>query len=503
MSDIYTTADYVMSSMSADLNSHIIQDPVSYWMEENTERTDNIFRRDPDMYLDYLQNWDYVKGLVDLYASPMKEILTKDAYKISFNKPELKKYEDFINKSIAEMNLQENLLSSLDTTIYRGAYFKLLTFNKDAKKFNIIDTVKPWKTVYVTRLGQSLGYIRRNSHFIDNSKAIFGAYSLHQKKAIPLESVKNPKLKESIIKQLGGSIDKEDEPDILAYVHYLPRSIFWGQASKLFQIYLNDFILQFLALKDSIRPDLFTVTVQALAKKTVNTARVVQSIEEVLNQGSNLLVQQDPQSMVSQVVFALFNNARVLPAVENYSSISNMDLASLKEKRSQLQQENEELKRQVIANLGAPEELQTGQGNRWEILSRSDRYLNAINSEIAVYENVVKDCVVSMMSLMGRYCKQEDITFSLLNDTPLQSQMSRNKSEMLNNSMIDSINIINSVKALIGTGYVEPEKVLNEFVPLIQRYNLPFSTSYRDSNAILKDMSDPNDPVNQYSGLIE
>ena len=67
--------------------------------------------------------------------------------------------------------------------------------------------------------------------------------------------------------------------------------------------------------------------------------------------------------------------------------------------------------------------------------------------------------------------------------------------------MIDSLNVINSVKALIGTGYVDPSKVLEEFVPLIQRYNLPFSSAYRDSGGILTDMSDPQSPVNQYSQL--
>lgn len=499
MPDLYTTADSVMSSMSTDLYSHL-SDP-AYWLEENTGLTDNIFRRDPDMYLDYLQDWDYVRGLVDLYASPMKDILSKNAYTITFTNPELTKYEDFINKSLEKLHLKDILLESLFDVIYRGAFFKVITYNKESRTFSILDTVKPWKTTYVTRLGQPLGYIRRNSHFLDTSQAVFSAYSLYRKKTVSLDSVRSAKLKQSLLDQLGTEISKEDEPDIIVYAHYSPRSVFWGQAAKLFQIYLNDFIAQFLAMKDSVRQEIFTVTVQALSKKTTNTARVAQSIEEVLNQGSNLLIQQDPRSMVAQVIFALFNGARVLPTVENYSAINNLELEKLKDKRAQLQGENEALRQQVIANLGLPEELQTGTGNRWEILSRSDRYLNAITSEVSVYETAVKCFVVSMMSLMGRFCKAEDVSFSLLNDTPLQTQMARNKSEMLNNSMIDSLNVINSVKALIGTGYVDPSKVLEEFVPLIQRYNLPFSSAYRDSGGILTDMSDPQSPVNQYSQL--
>ena len=490
-----------MSSMSDDLSNSMINDPANYIMDMSSGQTSNIFRNDPDKILDYLKDYDWVKGLVDAFASPLREILTKNEYKITFKSDHLNKYEDFINNNLNSLNLQDIFLTSLNASIYRGGFFRLNLYNKETKEFHLTNTVDPWKTVYVERLGKPIGFIRRNSHFIDAKQGVFAAYSLFPKKTVPLSAIKNPKIRKDIINYLGGEVAKEDEPDILVYVHSVPRSIFYGQAQKLFQIYLNDFILQFLALKDSIRQDIFTVTVQAVAKKTVNTAKVTQAIEEVLNQGSNLLVQQDPQTMISQVAWAMFNSARVLPCVENYSAINNLDLMDLKNKRAQLQAENEDLKRQVLSNLGIPEELQTGTGNRWEILSRSDKYLTAINAFVMMYESIVKNLVVSMMYSMGRYCEPSDISFSLLNDTPLQSQMARNKTALLTDSLRDELVAINEVKMLLGTGYVEPEKVLTEFTSQIQRYNLPFSTSYRDVQEIVTDMNDPSSPVTQYTDI--
>lgn len=501
MPDIYENSSFLMGSMSDALSNSMITDPVNYIMDMNSGQTSNIFKNDPDRILEYLKDYDYVKGLIDAFASPLREILTKNEYKISFKPDHLHRYEDFINNKLKVLNLQDILLDSLPVTIYRGGFFRLNLYNKDTKEFHLTNTVDPWKTVYVERLGKPIGFIRRNSHFIDVRQGVFAAYSLYPKKTVPLSSIKNPKIRKDILGYLGGDIDKSDEPDILVYVHSVPRSIFYGQAQKLFQIFLNDFILQVLALKDSIRQDIFTVTVQAVAKKTVNTAKVTQAIEEVLNQGSNLLVQQDPQTMISQVAWAMFNSARVLPCVENYSAINSLDMMDLKNKRAQLQAETEDLKRQVLSNLGIPEELQTGTGNRWEILSRSDKYLTAINAFVMLYENVVRNLVVSMMYSLGRYCDPEDISFSLLNDTPLQSQMARNKTALLTDSLRDELLAINEVKMLIGTGYVDAEKVVTEFTSQIQRYNLPFSTGYRDVKDIVTDMNDPSSPVTQYTDM--
>lgn len=491
----------LMNSMSDDLSNSMISDPINYIMDTTSGQTANMFRSSPEQILEYLKDYDYVRGLVDSYASPLKEILSKNEYKIKFKPDHLQRYEDIINNKLKTLNLPKVFIDSSFDVIYWGAFFKLLMYNKETKEFHLIDTVKPHKTIYIERLGKPIGYIRRNTHFIDSMDGVFGAYSLYPKRIVTLKDVKDKEIKRDLLSYLGGNVKKEDEPDILAYVHYTPRSIFYGQANKLFQVYLNDFIQQFLALKDSIRQDIFTVTVQAVAKKTVNTAKVTQAIEDVLNQGSNLLVNQDPDTIISQVAWAMFNGARVVPAVENYSAINSLDLTDLKNKRAQLQAETEDLKRQVTANFSIPEELQNGSGSRWEILSRSDKYLTAINTYVSVYESIVKQCVVSMMKQFGRFCEPEDISFSLLNNTPLQSQMARNKTALLTDAMRDELMAINEVKMLLGTGYVDTEKVLTEFVSQIQRYDLPFATGYKAVTDIMNEMSDPNSPVSTYTDL--
>jgi len=499
--DIYETSSMLMNTMSTDLNNALITDPYNYILDNGYGQTSNLFQNDPDKILDFLEGNDYIQGLIDSFASPLREIVSKTEYKVKFDLNYLQKYEDYVNNKLESLDLQEKIQESLNTAIYRGVFFKLLTYNKETNTFYLTDLTKPWKVVLVKRLGKPIGYIRRNSHFIDSLKGVFAAFKLKNRKSVSVSEIKNVSIKNRIIRDLGGNIDEKDQPDILAYTHDVPKGIFHGQAQKLFQIYLNDFILQFLALKDSIRQDIFTVTVNSLTKKTVNTAKVTQAIEEVLNQGSNFLVQQDPQTMLTQVIWAMFNNARVLPCVENYSQITNLDIPNLKEKRAQLQAENEDLKRQVLSNLGIPEELQTGTGNRWEILSRSDKYLTAINLFVSMYEIVIKQLVVSILLQMGRYCTINDVKFSMLNDTPLQSQMARNKTALLTESMRDELVAINEVKMMMGSGYLDTEKVLKEFTAQIQRFNLPFSTCYRDINDILNDMNDPNSIVNQYSDI--
>lgn len=502
MSDWDERSELVMNSMSSSLEDFLITDPYEYVMENTANaRADNLFRRDPNMYLDYLEDWDWIEGLITCFASPLREVLSKSQYKISFKDDSMKSSEDFINAQLAELDMPRVFVDSLKSVIYRGSYFKLLVYNSENKKFKVLDMRRPWRTTLVKRLGQPVGYIR-NGKFLDLKEGVFGAYNLTTKKTVSLKDIKTGSIQNSIKKALGKNYNSRLEDDILAYTHSIPRGLFFGQAQKLFQIYLNEFILQFLALKDSVRQDLITVTVTSVPKRTVNTAQVAQAIEDAVNQGSNLVVQQDPQNLLSQVVFALFNNARVLPSVDNYSNINSLELQNLKDKRAQLYQETEDLKRQVIANLGIPEELQAGTGNRWEILSRSDKYLTSINSFVSMFEDILEQQVVSMMHAIGRNCAKEDVVFSLTNDTPLQSQMSRNKTALIVDAARDSINIINAAKGIISTGFVDGEKLLKDFVPELQRWGLPFADAYYDVNTLMQHFKDPGDPINGFTNPV-
>ena len=490
-----------MNTMASQLSEHLINDPYNYIAELNaTEKSNNIFRKNPEIFLDFLEDWDFVQSLVDSFASPLREILEKNEIKVSFRSDSLKKEEDWINKQLKDMNLRKILIDSIHTIVYRGGFFKYLTYNKEENKFHLVDVDKPWKTTIVQRFGKPMGYLRGNK-FVDYKDGVFAAYRAHTKMRVTLDKVSDKKVKSELLRDLGRDFDSEMESEITAYTHLIPRSVFYGQAQKLFQIYLNDFILQFLALKDSVRQDLVSVVVNSLPKKTVNTAKVVQSIEEALNQGSNILVQQDPNTLLNQVIYAMFNNVRVLPMVENYSAINKVELVDLKDKRAQLQAENEEQKKQVVNNLSIPEELQTGTGNRWEILSRSDKYLTAINTYVTMCDNVVKSCVSAMMVTIGRPCSDDEIMFTFINDTPLQSQMSRNKAGLYVDSIRDTMNAVNGVKAVIATGFIDPAKAIEDFLVQIQSWNLPFATSYLSKDEILKGMSDPNNPAAQLTQI--
>ena len=498
----FDNVDMAMSSMMSQLDNHLVTDPYSTIMEANaTDRSNNIFRKNPDVYLDFLESWDFVQGLIDTFASPLKEVLNKNQIKVSFKSEELTKYTDWVNNILTDIGLKQAMMDSLSNVIYRGTFFKLLSYNKSTKKFHLVDVDKPWTTVQVSRLGKPMGYLR-NKKFVDYSEGVFGCYRSNVLKRVTLDKVTSKTVKDKVIEDIGKEYDKRMEGEITVYTHSVGRSVFYGQATKLFQIYLNDFVSQFLALKDSVRQDLLAVTVTSLPKKTTNTAKVAQSIEEAVNQGANLLVQQDPYTLLNQVVFSLFNNVRVLPMVDSYSNITNIDLANLKDKRQQLQNETDELKRQVISNLSIPEELQSGSGNRWEILSRSDKFLTAINSYISIFDSVVKSSVVAILRSVGRYCTEDDIAFSFINDTPLQSQMSRNKAGLFIDSLRDSINAINGLKMTLATGFVDPEGAVQDFLSQIQSWNLPFSSSYLSTEEIIKGLTNPNSPVSQLTGEI-
>lgn len=484
---IYEQADSVLSSMQNYMNDQLISDPFSYYGEQSANgRIDELFRKNPEVYLDYLKDWDFTLGLRDIISSSISEVIAKTPIRVSFTRPELQKYEDFINKQLSDMNLREKLLDNLPDIIYRGAYFCYLNFNKDTKSFSLLDVEKPHKVKTVYRIGKLIGYLVEGV-FVPLQNGICYSYRKMPDRKITFSKLTN----ETLRKQIEAEFNLKPSDmlkSLVVYTHYKSIGVFHGQVQKMFQIYLNEFIIQFLGLKDSIRQELITMTVATLPKKVINTSQIAQKIEQTLNQGSNILAQQDPQSLLQQVIFSMFNSVRVLPSLENYSNINKLEFVNYIEKRQQLTAENEDLRKQVTSNMGIPEELYMGTGNRWEILSRSDRFLTELNTFLTTLEDTPKQAVMSMMKAIGHPCELGDVKFSYLNDTPLQSQMSRNKTAMYNEMLKDTLETFNNVTAIMGTGFVEPKKLLQDLMDQSDRWGFSFGKSMYTVDDILSNI---------------
>ena len=99
----FDNVDMAMSSMMSQIDNHVISDPYSILSEATAaDRSNSIFRKDPEVYLDFLESWDFVQGLIDSFASPLKEVLNKNQIKVSFKSEELPK-RPTVSTSIAEV----------------------------------------------------------------------------------------------------------------------------------------------------------------------------------------------------------------------------------------------------------------------------------------------------------------------------------------------------------------------------------------------------------------
>ena len=202
MSDWSGRSSIVMNSALSELDDLLITSPYELISEQTAEqRSDNIFRKNPELYLSYLEDFWLVQSLVESFASPLRDILDQNSLSITFNDESLTKYEDFINNKLNEMGIKDEIENSLFDIIYWGAFFKRFTYTPDNKEFHIIDVPDPWKTVYIERLSKPMGYMRKGV-FTNLSDGIFSAYKLVPYKRVSLGKVTIPELRKNIEEEL-------------------------------------------------------------------------------------------------------------------------------------------------------------------------------------------------------------------------------------------------------------------------------------------------------------
>ena len=180
------------------------------------------------------------------------------------------------------------------------------------------------------------------------------------------------------------------------------------------------------------------------------------------------------------------NDTKVLPMIDEYSNVNLLKWNDRSDDKQRLDNETESLRSQVMSGFGVPEELIGISSNRWEILSKSDRYLTTISTYTDTCTNIVKSFVQCCLLNKGIYIPNDDIIFSFKNDTEIQAQMSRHNVDNMDASLSKLNNMLNNVKYLISLGFMDPEKVLEEFIDKAQSEGLILSKAFRSKEDIMQ-----------------
>ena len=468
----------------------------------SNETLDYLVGRKNKEYLDFLRDSDYSFLLVNCFAQPLKEMLDKSS-PIVHIVGELESKEDYVNNQLENLNIIKDITDNLFDYVYYGGRFVFLHNNKDQDRFRILSLDDECQVARVSKMGEPIAFnlmSGEDSTTISKEKGIWCSFKDKYLRSVTLKDyLDSPKLTDSqklLRDEIKGDISFNYLDDkISRYIRVLDyhtwTSDFESQAYLLFKIWLCDLYIQLLNTKDTLKQDLLVATFNDKGKKVANIAEISQKIESVVNASSSLSLNEDPESLINSIMNSFQSSFRVLPTIQDFSQIGKLDLGNASERLAKLSELRDNLNNELLGSLGIPSEiLSPGVASRWDILSRSDRYLNSITAYLNGISYYVRSAARAIINSKGHEISLDDIKFDITNSTGVQSQMSRTKLLNFNEELQASAQSIQSAFQLMQTPFYNSEAVIDEFLQRARRDGFPFANALDDPQSIIQKLTE-------------
>jgi hypothetical protein len=416
-----------------------------------------------ETYFDFLETYHYVDVLLSILSSTIAEAITSTDFKISVENDSSGEMENCIEEFFKTIHLKEVILADLRSFIYRGKYF----YAVDYKNNLLRRVVNPFDVRVVERRGDPCGYLY-GKKFIDNFKGISYYYVKDSLEQIPRDKVQ----------QEGIRVPKEDLNDksemgkfIVDYSIFEGKSLFRSQLLRIYQLYITEYSSYYLSLRESVRPDIIAMNMTASRKNMNQAANSAVKIESLLNVPGSLIGNViDPLAFINELTYTLMNNIKVVPNVDSYSTMQPIDLPDSTSKRERLENEIERMTKQILANLGIPEEIYMGSSNRWEVMSRSDRYMTLNKDILNSIVRFIKQLAVN--KLITTYNKKFDLTqinFNIEINNFMANYANKQKLQAANERLMDIDRIISDYNSMMNPeSGLDKENVKTFYKKLLQ-----------------------------------
>ena len=181
------------------------------------------------------------------------------------------------------------------------------------------------------------------------------------------------------------------------------------------------------------------------------------------NDEASLGVQlSDPSAILQLVSTSLQNSAKVLPNIEGLTDINLLEYPQTKEKVDDLIADLEQTKKDAANQIGIPDELVQGESNRWEVISRSSRFLTLIESLLEEITRCVKDTVVHRIHFkFNKRVDPNNVHLNLDTTNYLFNSNFNTKSQVVREKFDSLSQIIRTIQELRESGLVEDEKLMD------------------------------------------
>lgn len=416
-----------------------------------------------------LKNYELTNSILGIYKSFIDDVLNSCDWEIKGTKHN-KECTEFLKK----INLKNILVNQTKDALYYGSYSFFIDYTKE----HLIELLDPYNLILCRKLGKDYRYIFKTLDQNLEEDEIEDIIDCSHIGSLMFD----PQLIGSIgiNKQYKFEDDEECEEDeivreiceeneyfrnkLSTCSYYKGTSAVENIMSLLFEHFLTSLMRLLLKLKNTTKPFLFKVEIGEDATAEQNIVEAINSIESFLNQGEFTfdLRTSNASTIITTLYNTFVNQNKVVPSMKNFADISKIDVPNLTELLDQLSEDLEKKRAEIIQNSGVPEELMTkgNDANKWEVLSRSNRFNTKIKSAIGNYVQCVKSVVQNYLRIkFNEIISLDDIEFNIDKNNYMKIDNFTTGIVNLNKNFEELSNLIELADRLSQFNIVSPDKL--------------------------------------------
>lgn len=395
-------------------------------------------------YFAYLRPYHFISALVDILTSCLRDAIVKSDFHCSIVNDE--EHTKRANDLIDTLQLKQFVLDNLPDIVYRGVY----AFGVDYRKKKLYALTDPYDCKVITNTRDIIGYEIGGKLLSNNNLAAY-YYSLRFDESIETKDDREDK---GYVLDESDDIPEELKGIVVKYKKYNPIGLFNGKLFRIFQMYSLESALYYLGLRESMKPTLLAMSTGGRQIDVDEAINMANKVEFLLNEPvTNLSQLADPVVYMNQLIWAMLNNVKVVPSIEQYNNISDINAGDLATKREKLAQELENIKKETLSELTIPEEIFGGNGNRWEQYSRSDRFMTTIDTYLEGISRMCKQIVSKYTGI-----STVSISFSIDTSSLTVSFDTKNKIALISEKLADISRLIGAFSDILDNEFVVKDK---------------------------------------------
>jgi len=406
--------------------------------------------------LDTMAGFHFVESIESLIVSTLHDLLVKSSLKPSVVNNEGKHQEDLEKKFdayIKKLKIRNRILKDLKDHVYYG---HRVYYIKDDVLYKI-DNSDTSKIIFQGNdlVGVKLADADMMSE--ENSKKVLKSEEVAVFMYDPV-TIKELKLNDQVQQELG--LSKDMPKFVVVAEGYQGRGIFDACIYRIYQILLKEFQADLLCMKQTLQSDIVMANVNMQDQNAIKVGQTINNIEAALNFSDFTYSSKNPLDLLTRIVYYFTHQVKVVPSLPGIAGFDKINHPDNQEKRSNLLAEIVDSKKETLNEVGIPEELFSGQSNKWEVLSRSSRFVTLIANLLAAEADMVINVCKSKFK---EELRDQEYTISLAINSSniILNNTMQNQSDILQRKISNYVSIIDGTSKLAdGNPNIDGQKLI-------------------------------------------